>query len=120
MTFHGANLVPEGLETGEIKINASAEIDDLEPVYIVAYSGDNIYNDNHTLYDSVGQEGYSYNGVFSSVTFILTNEYGFKTIMTLLNKEDNSNHVVTVFSVPKLAVKLKLPNDPPRNSYLFC
>ena len=111
MIFLGANLEPEGFELGEIKINATAEIDDLEPVYIIAYSGDQILNSQGGVYESVGQSGYSYNGVFSSVTFILTNEYGFNVIMEFLNSADNSNHVVTVFSVPKLAVKNKLPND---------
>lgn len=113
-------MEPEGFELGEIKVNATAEIDDLEPVYIVAYSGDQILNSQGGVYETVGQSGYSYNGVFSSVTFILTNKYGFNTIMAFLNNADNSNYVVTVFSVPKLAVKSKLPNDPPRNSYIFC
>lgn len=111
MIFLGANLEPEGFELGEIKVNATAEIDDLEPVYIIAYSGDQILNSQGGVYETVGQSGYSYNGVFSSVTFILTNEYGFNVIMEFLNSADNSNHVVTVFSVPKLAVKNKLPND---------
>lgn len=120
MTFLGANLEPEGLETGEFIVNATAEIDDLEPVYIFAYSGDQILNNNGTLYSDVGQKGYSYNGVFSSVTYILTNEYGFKVITELLNSQNNSSYVVTAFTVPKLAVKSLLPNDPPRNSHLFC
>lgn len=121
MTSHGNNLLPEGLETGEFKVNATAEIDDLECVYIIAYSGNEIKaSDGTTVLQSLNQGGYSYNGVFSSITFILTNEYGFNYIMSALNYADNSEHVVTVFTVPKLAVKSLLPNDPPRNTYLFC
>ena len=40
--FHGANLVPEDLETGEYKIQGTADINDLEPVFITAYSNDYI------------------------------------------------------------------------------
>lgn len=36
----GANLLPESLETGEYKVGGTAEIDDLEPWYIVAYADD--------------------------------------------------------------------------------
>lgn len=38
----GANLIPEGLETGEFKIDATSSLDDLEPVTIIAYSGEKI------------------------------------------------------------------------------
>ena len=121
MIFHGNNLLPEGFETGEFKVDSSAEIDDLECCYIIAYSGKQIKaNDGTTILQSLQQGGYSYNGVFSSITFILTNKYGFNYIMSVLNNADNSQHVVTVFTIPQLAVKSLLPNDPPRNTYLFC
>lgn len=38
--YLGSNLVPENLETGEYKISGTAEIDELEPAYIVAYAED--------------------------------------------------------------------------------
>ena len=38
----GANLIPEGLETGEFKIDNSSELDDLEPVTVIVYSGEKI------------------------------------------------------------------------------
>ena len=38
MMCHGANLIPEGLETGEFKVGGTAEFDELKPVYIVAYT----------------------------------------------------------------------------------
>lgn len=109
---HGANLIPEGLETGEFQIDGTAEFDDLEPAYIIAYSGDTVKNDSGGILENVSQEGYSYNGIYSSITFAVCNEYGFKALMTFLNSEDNSNFIVTVFTVPKLAVKSLLPNDP--------
>lgn len=38
MIFLGANLIPEGLETGEFKIGASANLNELMPVSIIAYT----------------------------------------------------------------------------------
>lgn len=37
----GSNLLPEGLETGEFKVDGTAEFDELEPINIIAYSGSN-------------------------------------------------------------------------------
>ena len=43
MIFHGSNLIPESLETGEYVVGGNpAEIDDLEPINVVAYSGTEI------------------------------------------------------------------------------
>lgn len=36
--FHGANLVPESLETGEYKIVGTTSISQLEPYFVVAFS----------------------------------------------------------------------------------
>lgn len=107
----GANLMPEGLETGEFQIDGTAEFEDLEPAYIIAYSGDS-YTDASGETHAVKQEGYSYNGIYSSVTFIVCNEYGFHIAMAYMNLADNSAKVLTVFTVPKLAVKSLLPDDP--------
>ena len=38
----GANLIPEGLETGEFKIDSTSELEDLEPITVIAYSGEKI------------------------------------------------------------------------------
>lgn len=118
MIYLGNNLIPEGLEFGELKIEGTAEIDDLEPAYIVAYSGDN-YQVGDDPAVSVKQEGYNYNGIYSSVTFAVANEYGFSALMAILNENANSDKVLTVFTVPKLAVKSLLPVDPPRNAHIF-
>ena len=42
MIHHGSNLLPEGLETGEFKIDSTSELDDLEPITVIAYSGEQI------------------------------------------------------------------------------
>ena len=106
------------METGEFKIGGIANIEDLKPAYIIAYSGDS-YNSGTEANPNivpVSQNGYSYNGIFSSITYIVTNEYGFDVIMSLLQLNDNSSKIVTVFTVPQIAVKSLIPVDPPRNT----
>ena len=110
----GANLIPEGLELGEMKINATATIEDLKPAYVVVYSGDTLKTPDPESPDiSVGQNGYQYNGIYSSVTYIVANDDGFATLNVLLNNADNSNHVLTVFSIPELAIKSLIPVPQP-------
>ena len=101
----GANLEPEGLETGEFKVGGTANFEDLEPMYIIAYSGDEVKFGAGIPAIPIAQDGYSYNGIYSSITYLLTNDTYFSALMQAMNIEDNSNHVVTVFTIPKLAVK---------------
>lgn len=54
--FHGANLLPEGLETGEYKVGGTAEIDDLEPWYVVAYANNEDF-------------GFKVNGIYSGIKY---------------------------------------------------
>lgn len=119
MIHHGNYLIPEGLEFGELKVEGTAEFDELEPAYIVAYTGDS-YQVGDDPITPVKQEGYNYNGIYSSVTFFLANKYGFKVLMRMLNSNANSDKILTVFTIPQIAVKSLLPVDPPRHNYLLC
>lgn len=67
----GNYLFPEGLELGEVKVNSSTSIDDLDPWYVIAYSGDKWVDTTQTspVEHSINQDGYSYNGIYSSITF---------------------------------------------------
>lgn len=100
----GANLLPEGLETGEYTIAGTAEFDELEPIYIVAFTGDKF----NLL--PVTQNGNSYNGIWSSVKFILTDS--LQEVLGIINNEGNSDKILTVFTIPKLAVKSIIDNNP--------
>lgn len=113
----GNNLIPEGLEFGELKVEGTAEFDELEPAYVVAYTGDN-YQVGDDPPVPISQEGYNYNGIFSSVTFAVANSNGFNVLMRIMNENANSDKVLTVFTVPQLAVQSLLPNDPPRTNHL--
>lgn len=115
----GNYLIPEGLEFGELKVQGTAEFDELEPAYVLAYSGDS-YQIGSDPPTPVAQNGYKYNGIYSSVTFAVANEYGFPVLMAFMNENANSDKVLTVFTVPKLAVKSLLPvDDPEQHTYYF-
>lgn len=85
----------------------------------MAYSGDSYNKGTAQSPDivNVSQDGYSYNGIYSSITYAVCNDLGFNLLMALLQLNDNSSKIVTVFTVPKVAVKSLLPVDPPRNYY---
>lgn len=93
----GANLEPEGLEMGELVIEGTADIEDLEPRYIVAFTGDHF---GETEFSSLG---YSYNGLDSSITFIVTNVVN--VALGIINEQGDGDKILTVFAIPKLAVK---------------
>lgn len=104
----GNYLIPEGLEFGELKVEAMAEIDDLDPVYMVAYSGDAIGS------VSISQDGFSYNGIPSSITFIMCNNIaGFQTLLNTLNTFAQGDKVITCFTVPKIALKDRIAQNEP-------
>lgn len=104
----GNYLIPEGLEFGELKVEAMAEIDDLDPVYMVAYSGDAIGS------VSISQDGFSYNGIPSSITFIMCNNIaGFQTLLNTFNAFGQGDKVVTCFTVPKIALKDRIAQNEP-------
>ena len=106
--YLGANLLPEGLEIGELKMQGTAEFDELEPVYIVAFIGDK-YGE-----EDINQNGFEYNGIWSSVTFFVTNL--LKAGLSIINAHGQGDKILTVFSIPKLAVLDFIPPDVNENN----
>lgn len=108
--FHGANLIPERFETGEYVVGASAEIDDLEPVYLIAYAVDTF--------------GHTFNGIYSGIEY-LAYENGdllrAALVQISMQEPDESggvDKIVSIFSVPKLAFhNVTIPNDVINNSF---
>lgn len=103
--FPGFNLIPEGLETGEYKIGGTAEFDNLEPVWVVAYLG-NTWNSSGTDIP-IGNGGYIANGIAQSVTFIIcTTLDAYNSVIGQLQTDENrSQYILSCFSVPRLAVQ---------------
>lgn len=112
--FHGANLVPEDLETGEYKVQGTASVQDLEPVYITAYSNQHLLiketvlgNDvDIDLYGAGGVYAKFINGIPTHVFFICTTDKdGFEKLSRALDTNNQSEYVVANFTVPAIAVK---------------
>lgn len=111
----GANLLPETLETGEYKVGGTAEFDNLEPVWCLAYLGDTI------LGNAVGNGGYIANGMAQSVTFVIcTTIEAYNTLMGSLNNDESSSYIMTTFSLPRLAVENFLNSDNELNGISNC
>lgn len=106
----GANLLPENLETGEFKVGGTADFDDFEPRYIIAFTGDTFQG------GEIKQDGYSYNGIFSSVTFIVSNV--LSVALKIINNEGNGDKILTVFTVPRFAVQ-EFTKEQPRRILCF-
>lgn len=108
--------MPEALETGEYKVGGTAEFDDLEPCYVVAYSGDSVPNlTNHSTSVPINQGATSVNGIYSCVCFIFTTNYTwFSELMEGLQEEAYSSYVVSTFTVPKFALQGGM-----QNAYLY-
>lgn len=86
----GSNLLPESLETGEYKVQGTAEIDDLEPWYVVAYAEDTF--------------GFRYNGIFSGILFyVFSDSDALRGFLTQINLARKTNFILNIFTVPKLA-----------------
>lgn len=120
----GANLIPEGLETGEFVAyemynpivtvpygQSTLEVNPLEPVVCVAYLGDNVAGAD------IGNKKYggAYNGIPSSIPFLLTDlkgninapDQGLPHITALIKKLNTAaqdNQILSVFTVPVLSV----------------
>lgn len=103
----GNNLQPESFELGDPVIQSSFSSYDFEPAYIIAYSGDQLGS------IEINQNGASYNGIYSSIKYILCNEGGFKDLMGTLQNTEYADYIVTCFTVPVLAVKSQYRADLP-------
>lgn len=98
--FHGSNLLPEGLETGEYKVGGTAEFDELECYWAIAFLGDKMGNAN-----PFGNGGYIVNGMASSVTYLIcTTLDAYNLALGVINEEGDGDKILTCFAIPKLAV----------------
>lgn len=111
----GANLVPEGVETGEYKIGGTSSLSDLEPVYILVYSDKTIsYKESDASPYTVYKLGYGQfiNGIPQACAFIACSNvtklgYLMTSIVGWPSDQGNnqSEKLISYFTVPKLAVK---------------
>ena len=105
----GANLNPEGLESGEYKVGGTAEIDDLNPVNVWAYSSNtiNILGTEHQILTDATSTTMFVNGLPTSLVYLVTttNQAYADVAWSLEAYGNQSEYVVAHFTVPYTAVK---------------
>ncbi len=112
----GANLLPENLETGEYKIAGVGGVDNLAPVYVIAYTGYKImYKETGDVTvdykEYLTDHGNAINGIPQAMAFIATDSLTkyYYLMRSLVGWQEGditnqSTYVVASFTVPKVAV----------------
>lgn len=104
---------------GEYIIEGSYGHSLFNPVWVVAYTGNKIGDED------IPQSSFVVNGIAQSVAFLIaTSPYSYAQLMNTLNNTENaSTYILSCFSVPELAVSTLLTADNMlssiQNVYLF-
>lgn len=101
MTHLGNYLFPEGLELGEVKVNATANLNELIPVYVIAYTR-NPYDDGLTTQVPPSQ-GIIANGIPNGMFFWVGSVDMLRGMLQNINSAGFGDAILTIFSVPALA-----------------
>lgn len=102
MIHHGNNLIPEGLEFGELKIGGTADFDDLLPVAIIAYTR-NPKDDGLTQETPIAQ-GVIANGIPNGMFFWIVSFKYLQGALSTINNKGFGNAIMTVFTVPAFSL----------------
>lgn len=98
----GSNLLDEGFEIGEPILNSEIEDDNLEPYFVIAYSGD--YIEFQGTRTNIPQEGFAINGNPSSIAYIICGGIpSFSTMIQIINDSGMGDKIFTCFTIPKVA-----------------
>lgn len=104
----GANLLPEGLETGEFTIQNSVTSSDLTPLYGIAYLASEIVVEGTTYHYTGG----SYNGILNGILFIIGDAETINDIIFDINVTQGlGENIMTVFTIPQFACPDALNNS---------
>lgn len=114
----GANLVPEGIETGELVPFQTFNLSDaLKPEICVAYNFDKVGNtDTGGEHALTYKFGGNYNGIPSSIPFLLVDSGHINDFLSIVKGAAQDAYLFTIFTVPKLAVKDRV-RDTAENPY---
>ena len=114
MMFHGANLIPEGLETGEFKIESVADFTELEPLYVIAYLASEITLEETTYHFTGGK----YNGILNGIMFIVGDSDMINDILFDINVTQGlGQNIMTVFTIPKFSCTYAINNPTTGKNY---
>lgn len=96
----GKNLIDEKLELGEVVVNSSIEDDNLEPYFVIAYSGD--YIEWQGVRTEIKQAGALINGIPSAVAYLICGgSTSFSAMVDIINQCGMGDKIFTCFTVPK-------------------
>lgn len=104
--FLGANLVPEGLEIGEVIMDQYQDISLLRPIYVLAY-GRNPKTDGLSSFDF--NTGIELNGIFTGLYYYVGTPNKLKEMIDRINglgggDEAYGQSIVTIFTIPRVAM----------------
>lgn len=102
----GANLIPEGLEFGEVIENASTSIDGLNQVYVIASSK---FDDSKSVFTPKISSTTTYNGcilnnIASGLWYFVCSADQCLQKLKWLDEEGYGQSVITVFTVPAVSL----------------
>lgn len=98
----GANLIPEGLELGELKVGGIADFDELTPIAVIAYSR-NPHDDGLTE-NPIVVKGVNANGIPGGVYYCVCSFKYVTNVLDSINEIGHGDAVLTVFSIPAFAI----------------
>lgn len=98
----GANLLVEDLETGDYVENASASINGINHVYVLAYSRDPIA-DGYTTGSSI-YNGCIINHIANGLWYCICSAGDLLGLLKQISIDGHDSNVIDIFTVPALAV----------------
>lgn len=111
----GNNLIPESLETGEFKIEGTADFEELEPLYVIAYLASEITLEGTTYHFTGGK----YNGILNGIMFIVGDTDMINSILFDINVTQGlGQNIMTVFTIPKFACSSAINNPITGKNYV--
>lgn len=98
----GANLLNEGLETGEFKVGGTANFNELMPVAVIAYTR-NPYDDGLTN-QQPSALGVQVNGIPNGMYFCVCSFYYLQGVLGEINSKGHGDAIMTIFTIPAFAL----------------
>lgn len=98
----GANLLNEGLETGEFKVGGTANFNELMPIAVIAYTR-NPYDDGLTN-QQPSALGVQVNGIPNGMYFCVCSFYYLQGVLSSINNSGHGDAIMTIFTIPAFAL----------------
>lgn len=96
------NLIPEGLEFGELKIDSTVSFDELLPVAVIAYTRNP--KDDGYITDTPPAQGVIVNGIPNGMFFWIVSFKYLQGALQTINSAGHGDAILTVFTVPAFSL----------------